>query len=238
MRKRNLAFGDLAMVIPPSVLNVFASSPIRPLQAHMDKVYAGVQVLAPLFAAVAADDWDKAAVLHEEISALECGADELKRQLRLQLHKGLFLSFSRADVLELVTVQDLLVNRAEDIAGLIMGRRMQFPGDLQTALTQLVAACVAAVGQAHQAITELEEVLLSGFSGNAVQVVETLVSELNKAERETDEQQHALRAQLFAKEADYPPVSVVFMYKTLEWIGDLADQAQRVGNRLQILMAR
>ncbi|HBP75141.1 MAG TPA: phosphate transport regulator, partial [Alcanivorax sp.] len=37
---------------------------------------------------------------------------------------------------------------------------------------------------------------------------------------------------------ELPPVDVIFLYKIIEWIGDLADRAQKVGGRLQLLLAR
>jgi uncharacterized protein Yka (UPF0111/DUF47 family) len=52
------------------------------------------------------------------------------------------------------------------------------------------------------------------------------------------ELQVALRAELFKLERDLFPVDVMFMYKVIEWIGDLADQAQRVGSRLHRVLAR
>jgi Protein of unknown function DUF47. len=30
----------------------------------------------------------------------------------------------------------------------------------------------------------------------------------------------------------------MFLYKILEWVGDLADQAERVGARLELMLAR
>ena len=37
---------------------------------------------------------------------------------------------------------------------------------------------------------------------------------------------------------ELPPVDVIFLYKIIDWIGDLANRAQTVGGRLQILIAR
>jgi uncharacterized protein Yka (UPF0111/DUF47 family) len=34
------------------------------------------------------------------------------------------------------------------------------------------------------------------------------------------------------------PVSVIFWYQLIEWIGDLADYAEKVGDRLRLLIAR
>ena len=53
-----------------------------------------------------------------------------------------------------------------------------------------------------------------------------------------DEQQIQIRSQLFKLESELPPVDVIFLYKIIEWIGDLADRAQKVGGRLQLLLAR
>ena len=33
------------------------------------------------------------------------------------------------------------------------------------------------------------------------------------------------------------PVSVMLWYRLIEWIGDLADHAEKVGNRLRLLIA-
>ena len=39
-------------------------------------------------------------------------------------------------------------------------------------------------------------------------------------------------------EKDLNPVDVMFLYQIIEWVGDLADLAERVGARLEILLAR
>jgi uncharacterized protein len=61
------------------------------------------------------------------IATLEREADRLKKELRLQLPKGMMLAMSRRDVLEVLTVQDRIANTAKDIAGLILGRGCGFP---------------------------------------------------------------------------------------------------------------
>jgi len=47
-----------------------------------------------------------------------------------------------------------------------------------------------------------------------------------------------LRSDLLAIENDLNPVDVMFLYQIIEWIGDLADLSERVGSRLEILLAR
>ena len=47
-----------------------------------------------------------------------------------------------------------------------------------------------------------------------------------------------MRRNLYQLEKDLPPVDVIFLYKIIEWVGDIADRAERVGNRLEQLLAR
>ena len=65
-----------------------------------------------------------------------------------------------------------------------------------------------------------------------------LIKALNKIEYEPDEIQVEVRQMLFQIETDLPPVEVMFIYKIIEWIGEVADLAQRVGSRLQLMLAK
>ena len=85
---------------------------------------------------------------------------------------------------------------------------------------------------------ELDSLLETGFSGREATLVEKMVEELEEIERETDRMQITVRRALFNLKKDLPAVDVIFLYKIIEWIGDVADRAERVGNRLEQLLAR
>jgi len=57
-------------------------------------------------------------------------------------------------------------------------------------------------------------------------------------EGETDDIQVKLRAELYKIEQELSPKDVMFIYKKIEWTGDLADSAQSTGNRLQLILAK
>lgn len=219
-------------------LNMFGRSPIRPLEAHMSKVHACVKELDPFFDAVLSQKWSDVELIQRDIARLENEADDLKRDLRLHLPKGLFLPVSRSDLLELLTVQDRLANKAKDIAGLILGRRMIFPEAVTAPFRDFLRRCVEASKQANIAINELDELLETGFSGSEIKLVETMIAEISRVERDTDEKQIKLRHIVFDLENELPPVNVMFLYKIIEWTGELADRAREIGDRLQILLAK
>lgn len=218
--------------------NLFGKSPIRPMQEHMQMADQAAQLLPELFRATAADDWDRAGQIHKEILAAEKAADKMKRSVRRHLPKSLFLPVPRSDLLTLVDIQDHVANTAKDIAVLVMGRKMRFPEQLQDAVLTFTEACVATSHQALVAIQELDELLEVGFSGREVKRVEGMLKELDKLERSTDKLANTLRAKLFKLESELPPVDVMFYYRILSLLGTVADDAENVGDRLQILMAK
>jgi predicted phosphate transport protein (TIGR00153 family) len=204
----------------------------------MHAAHQCVTELIPFFDAVLANDWDRVSQLQKEISQLENKADELKRELRLQLPHSLLMPVSRRDLLEVLAMQDKIANKAKDIAGLITGRKMNFPEPIADMLKQYIQRSVDASAQARKAIDEFDELVETGFSGKEVKVVETMINELDDIEGDTDRIQIEVRAKIFQLEKELHPIDVIFMYKIIDWIGELADRAQRVGSRLELMLAR
>lgn len=221
-----------------SILGVFAKSPIKPLEKHMRIVAKCAKQLIPFFESCAQNDWSKATKVRKKISEIEQQADALKRQLRLELPTGLFMPVDRADILELVTQQDKIANRAKDIAGRVLGRKLQLPESLQANFAKYLRRCVDAAEKAADAINELDDLLETGFRGREVELVEKMINQLDAIEHDTDVMQVALRSDLLAIENDLNPVDVMFLYQIIEWVGDLADLSERVGARLEIMLAR
>lgn len=217
---------------------IFGSSPVSPMQRHMAKVFACVSELIPLFDAVIKQDWKAVESCQQEIARLEREADKLKKELRLNLPKGLFMPVSRQDLLEVLTMQDKIANMAKDIAGVILGRKMTLPDIVHEEYQLFVKRCIDACEQAQNAINQMDELVETGFSGQEIKIVSDMISELNHIESDTDRLQADIRHKIFAIEKDLPPVDVMFIYKIIEWTGDVADRAQRVGSRLQLMLAR
>lgn len=221
-----------------SILGVFAKSPIKPLEKHIRIVTKCSGQLVPFFKACAENDWEKATKLRKNISEIEKEADSLKREIRLELPGGLFMPVDRADLLELLTQQDRIANKAKDIAGRVIGRQLQIPESLQEDFLLYLTRCIDATEKAADAINELDDLLETGFGGREITLVEKMIHQLDAIEDDTDSMQIKMRSNLMALEETLNPVDVMFLYQIIEWVGDLADLAERVGARLEILLAR
>ena len=217
--------------------NIFGSSPVFPLEKHMGVAYECAKQLRGFFAAAVAGDWDTAAGCRADIVNLEHEADGIKKEIRLHLPKSLFMPVPREDLLELLLVQDKIANRTKDVSGIVMGRKMQIPESIAELFLDFVDRNVDAAKQARKSVRELDELFTAGFKGAEVKLVTAMIEELDKIETDTDNKQVALRAKLFMIEKDLHPVDAVFMYKVIDLTGEIADMAERVGRRLELLLS-
>lgn len=208
------------------------------MQRHMSKVAECVEELKLFFEAVLKRDWPKAETIQSSIAKLENDADDIKKEIRLQMPKGIFMPMSRVDLLEMLRIQDLVANKAKDVAGLMLGRHMDIPESLGRKFIQYLARCVDATEQARRAINELDELVETGFRGTEVELVQSMIKELDAIEKDSDNLQVELRSGLFTMEDSLPPIQVMFLYQVIDWIGEIADLSQRVGSRLEYLLAR
>ena len=220
------------------ISRIFAESPVAAVQEQSDCCYKASRELLKLFSAVFQQDWVAVQAARDRIVELENEADNLKRQVRSQLPHGLFMPITRQDLMELVLLQDEIANRARDISGLVAGRRMSVPAEIQDKFLTFVKRNVDAAKKARKTIRELDELYATRFKGTEAELVASLIDELDTIENETDDLQVEIRGLLLPLEGELPPVDVIFLYRVIELIGDIADRADAVGRRLEALLVR
>jgi len=217
---------------------LFGKSPFKPLQQHMRIVTECVAEVPGLFQALIDGNQASLEAQKDKIFSKEGEADALKNELRNRLPKSILMPVDRRDLLEVLGMQDAIADTAQDIAGLLVERNMEVPDGMGEPLMKLVGRCVDTCEAAHKIIEELDELVEMGFRGREADQVEAMVAELNSIEDETDSMGMELSRTLFAQEDSLKPVSVMFWYQLIQWVGDLADYSEKVGDRLRLLIAR
>lgn len=220
------------------IASLLGSSPFKPMQAHMRIVTECVAHVPALFDALIDGNQEEVVKVKDLIFAKEQEADDLENELRSKLPKSLFMPVDRRDLLELLDMQDYIADTAQDIAGLMVERDMTVPEGMSDQLRVLVARCVDTCNIATGIIEQLDELLEMGFRGREATKVDDMVRELSAIEDETDVLGMDLARALFAQEDKLSPVSVMFWYQMIQWVGDLADYAEKVGDRMRLLIAR
>ncbi|MBF0588065.1 MAG: TIGR00153 family protein [Magnetococcales bacterium] len=218
--------------------SLFGKSPFKSIQEHMRVVLECAKMTSPLMQALTDSDDVLIDKYRQAITDLELEADNIKHALRARLPKSLLMPVDRRDLLEILDLQDNIADTTQDIAELMVDRSMSIPEVMKKPILNLVERSIDTCAQAAKTIEALDELVQVGFSGREADRVMELVAELNKIETETDRLEVAAVRTLFAHEGELKPVSVVFWYRLIEWIAALSDYAEKIGNRLRLLVAR
>ena len=146
------------------------------------------------------------------------------------------MAVSRRDMLEILDHQDSIADSAQDIAELAEIRSMTIPEAMREPMLELVRRVIATCEHSERVIDRLDELVETGFSEREVARVEEMINAVNREESETDAVAERCLRTLFAIE-DELGLSTLFWYRIIQWIAQVADHAERVGNRLRLLIA-
>ena len=215
---------------------IFGKSPIKPLQHHMKIAQTAAQLVLKIFDSVSTGYWSDAELTKETFCRHKEEADTIKKNLRLHL-KDCFLPAARTDLLALLETQDCILNQAKDLAGLLLGRKIQLPHMLRNDYRVFLSHCIDAIDIAAKAVNELDELLETSFSGDEAALVERMIVEVDITENYTDRLKNRLQQQLFAVKQTLPPIEVIFLYQLFQQTSVLADRAQTAGEDLRLLLA-
>ncbi|MGN7611720.1 TIGR00153 family protein [Magnetococcales bacterium HHB-1] len=218
--------------------SLFGKSPFKPMQRHMRKATECTAQITELIKALEEGDKKEVKSVQKHIFHLEHEADEIKHALRTRLPKSLLMPVDRRDLLELLDLQDNIADTVQDIARLMINRNMNPPLFLKQHLLDLVSRCEDACQQACSIIEALDELVEMGFGGREASRVLNMANQLNEIEHDTDELEAQLIQTLFHHEDQLSPTSVIFWHQLICSISNLADYAEKIGNRVRLLLAR
>ena len=217
---------------------LFGKSPFGPLQEHMVVVKECVDLIIPFFESVIKKDKSSVQAIAENIFSLEDKADDIKNDLRDHLPRTLFMPVDRSNLLEILDVQDSIADTAQDISTLFTLRPIAIPDAVINDLREFVDSSVKVCHMAAEISVRFDKLLDSSFLGTEAESVLGMIKELNILERENDKAGLKLAKQIFSIEKDLQPVDVFLWFKLNGLIGDLADYAQKMANRMRLVIAK
>lgn len=226
------------MVVKNPLMQLFGQSPFKPLQEHVRIAIECANEVPKLFEAVKAGNADEIESSRERIYALENEADKIKNELRTHLPKSIFMPVDRRDLLEILDLQDSIADTAQDIAGMMIARPMSLPDAVFEPLIELTNKCVSVCNHLGKIMEELDQLLETGFRGPESEKVMYMLDELNEEETQTDILAIKVMRLLFEHEEDIGAVSTIMWDRIIHWVGDLANLAERSGNRHRLLLAQ
>lgn len=211
-----------------SIAKVFGRSPFIPMQMHMDKVTECVDCIPVVFEHYRKHDMDAVKELSSKISGLEHEADLIKHDIRNNLPRGLFMPVDRSNLIRILSIQDSIANRAEDICVLLTFKQAGVFEGFEQAFDSFLNNSLETFKLTTNIINQLDELVETGFGGVEAQGVREMVDNVARKEHETDVSQQELLRSLLANE-EFITYGDFFMWtRIIRQVANIADRSENL----------
>ena len=218
------------------ISKLFGKSPFEPLYQHMMKVKECVDLVRPLMDAFLNGEEKKLKEMAAKIFKAEHDADMVKKDIRNNLPKSIFLPVARGDLLSFLKEQDNIADSAEDLAVLLTMRKTAVPEELKPELKDFVEKVIETYEVAMTVSSEIKVLAETSFGGVEARKVMELIENLKLKEWEADKAQMEAAKKMFSIEKKLDPVSVMMWMHIFNELGTLANHAENAGDRMRMML--
>jgi predicted phosphate transport protein (TIGR00153 family) len=219
-----------------TILNLFGRSPFAPLESHMEEVTICVYFLIDLFDALQNKNYTQLEEIAKKIEEQEHKADLTKNNIRNHLPKSLFLAIDRAQLLEILSLQDSIADKAEDIAVLITIKPIEILEPFGQELRLFLTKSIETFNGARRIIKELQELLESSFGGIEAEKVRLMVDDVAFKEHEVDLIQRNLLKNMFTVEEQMPYSTFYLWQKIFQALGAISNLSENLAYRVRMTL--
>lgn len=219
-----------------TILNLFGRSPFAPLQAHMEKVSVCVHLLPDIFEAVERNDYEAVENLAKKIGDFEHQADLARNDILNHLPKSLYLPIERSHLMKILSTQDQIADKAEDIAVLITLKPLEIQPYFKSEFKDFLFKNISAFDSVFLIIKEMHELLESSFGGLEAEKVRAMVEEVAFKEHEVDLIQRKLLKKLFNSEEHITFTTFHLWQKICEAIASISNLSETLAFRIRLTL--
>lgn len=219
-----------------TIARLFGKSPFAPLQTHMKRVSNCVEKLTAILDNLSKMDLERIEKLSKELSELEHEADLTKNDIRNHLPKSLFLPIDRSHFLDILSIQDSIADKAEDVGVLLSFKTLELYAELRPGLEELYKKCTEVFWLTKKIIEEMDELLESSFGGIGAEKVKNMVEQVAYKEHETRQAYRKLMKQLLSISPTLSAPAFYLWVRVIEDIGTMAEQSERLANRIRMIL--
>jgi predicted phosphate transport protein (TIGR00153 family) len=219
-----------------SFFSLFYDSPFIKLRKHAEKVKECAWMFKRAVACYVEQDCEAFDQLTEDVAMLESQADELKRNLRNHLPRGIFMPMDKFVFLDCLREQDHVLDDVEQALYWLSFKPMGgIPEELVEDFLDLIDAVIPAIEKIPDMSEQAIVYFKSSTEGNRKKL-KSIIRAIYQAEKEADHLEHELKKKAFAMLED--PVEIYHIVRLVEIVGDICDHAQNTSDRMRTMIAR
>jgi predicted phosphate transport protein (TIGR00153 family) len=192
------------------------------LEAYLAQVMSSLGRLKEAFPRGLDGTFARQTALENPVHEMESVADDMRRDLELELYSGKLLPESRADMLTLVEAVDRISNVAESIVEFFSIQKLDVPAELHEDIHDLLLKSL----ETCAAMSETVRLLLDDLSK-----IRGCAEEVDQLESQCDTRERRLVRRLF--ELDLELARKLHVRDLVSCIASLADQAENVADMVE-----
>lgn len=219
-----------------TIAKLFGKSPFSPLQSHMKKVGSCIKKLSEIFALVEKKKVENLEELVAELSTLEHEADQTKNEIRNHLPKSIFLPIDRSELLEILSVQDCIADKAEEIGNLLILCPKESFNSFTKTFEEFFNKNIEAFWSARQIVKEFDELLESSFGGIEAQKVREMADKTSYIEHEADVLKTKVRKEFFGQADNLSSSAFYIWTKLIDEVGSISHISERLANKIRMIL--
>ncbi len=219
-----------------AILNLLGRSPFALLRQHMDQVSYFVALLQEIIEAYLVGDQEKVEALAKKIADAEQAADQTKISIRNHLPKSLFLPVDRGNLLEILSLQDSIADKAEDVGILLTLRPLAAVKGLGEVFNTFVKKTLETFNAARIVIEEMNVLLESSFGGVEAEKVKRMVDDVAYLEDQADIIQYKLLKTLYTTEGELCYQAFSLWLRITCELSAISDIAEKLAFRVRMTL--
>lgn len=219
-----------------TIARLFGKSPFAPLQSHMEKVGSCISKLCEIMEAVFSGDQSSVETLVPILSKLEHEADLTKNDIRNHLPKSLFLPVDRSQILDILSLQDSIADKAEEIGNFLIIRPLTLIDHCMKEYKTLFDKNIEAFWDTVKITKEMEKLLEASFGGIEAHRVKSMVDQTSYKEYESDILKHKLMKSFFGHSEDLSTPNFYLWMRIIEETGEIAHLSEKLAIRIRMVL--
>jgi predicted phosphate transport protein (TIGR00153 family) len=220
------------------LLETLPSSPYKILQEHFKKVCKAVRKMDKMVKLYLEGDFSEARSVSVEISRLEHEADEVKRHLRAHLPRKIFMPISKEDLLSILSSNEAIVDKCQDVAQILDMRETKIPEELHPLLERFLGHIIDAVDALRDMMNHLERLLESTFAKVETQEVIALGHRVHEHEYKADSVNKQLSKAIYDLEGKESPMALFHLMRFSDVLDSVADNAENAALRMVLVVSK
>ena len=176
--------------------------------------------------------------LAEKVAIYEHEADLIKGNIRNHLPTTLFMPVDKGKFLWALREQDKIIDHAERLVLMLDMRHTKIPKSLQKDFIEHIELVKKTVLAIEKAVENIKDLIETSFVKKEREQTKEFIHKVHQDENEADKKKYEITRGIYKLEKKLDPMDTYHLLKIVDWVDDIADHAENVGDWLRSMIAK